>query len=149
MTPAAFTDSVTSLAQLRDLRSDASRWLSDVDADEDTIATVALVLSEACTNALTHGRADAVVVEVTIDAIDGVDGFGDGAVVTMCTSHDDHDLALLASLAEPTAMPSPGVACGRGLALVSLLVDGMTLRIDPPHVVRRCWLRTGGRSGTG
>jgi anti-sigma regulatory factor (Ser/Thr protein kinase) len=147
MTPAAFTDSVTSIAQLRDLRTDASRWLSDIDADEDTIATVALVLSEACTNALTHGRADAVDVEVTIDDVDGVD---DGAVVTMCTRHDDHDVALLASLAVPTAMPPPGVACGRGLALVSLLVDGMTLRIDPPHVVRRCWLRTGGgRSGTG
>jgi anti-sigma regulatory factor (Ser/Thr protein kinase) len=143
MTPAAFTERVTSIAQLHELRTDASRWLSDVDADEDTIDTVALVLSEACTNALVHGHADGVDVEVTIDDVDRV---GDGAVVTVSTCHDDQDLAVLALLAVPMVMPEPTAPCGRGLALVDLLVDGMTLRIDPPQVLRKCWLRTGGQS---
>lgn len=143
MTPAAFTDCVTSIAQLHELRTDASRWLSDVDVDEDTIDTVALVLSEACTNALTHGHADAIDVEVTIDDVDRA---GNGAVVTVSTCHVDQDLALLALLAVPTVMPTPAASRGRGLAIVDLLVDRMTLRIDPPQVVRKCWLRTGGAS---
>jgi anti-sigma regulatory factor (Ser/Thr protein kinase) len=143
MTPAAFTQRVTSIAQLHELRTDASRWLSDVDADEDTIDTVALVLSEACTNALIHGHADAVDVEITIDDVSRA---GDGAVVTVSTCHIDRDLALLALLAAPTVMPTPAAPRGRGLAIVDLLVDGMTLRIDPPQVVRTCWLRTGGES---
>jgi anti-sigma regulatory factor (Ser/Thr protein kinase) len=142
MTPAAFTGRVTSIAQLHELRTDASRWLADVDADVETVHTVALVISEACTNALTHGCADAVDVEVSIDA---VDASVDGAIVTVCTRHDDQDLDLLAL---PTVMPAPTVVRGRGLALVGRIVDGMTLRIDPPHVVRKCWLRAGGASGT-
>jgi anti-sigma regulatory factor (Ser/Thr protein kinase) len=141
MSPVGFIERVTSIAQLHGLRAGASRWLADVDADEDTIEIVALILSETCTNALTHGHADAVDVEVTIDdaAVRG------GVVVTVCTRHDDQDPD---PLFLPTAMPAPAAACGRGLTIVDLLVDGMTLRIDPPHVVRRFWLRTGGESTT-
>jgi anti-sigma regulatory factor (Ser/Thr protein kinase) len=149
MSHVGFIERVTSIAQLHELRTGASRWLADVDADEDTIEIVALILSETCTNALTHGHADVVDVEVTVDdtadiAIDDADAQG-GAVVTVCTRHDDQDPGLLFL---PTAMPAPAAAGGRGLAIVDLLVDGMTLRIDPPHVVRKFWLRTGGESTT-
>jgi anti-sigma regulatory factor (Ser/Thr protein kinase) len=158
MSPVGFIERVTSIAQLHQLRAGASRWLADVDADEDTIEIVALILSETCTNALTHGHADVVDVEVTIDDVDDrghdakVDGIDvadvavrGGVVVTVCTRHEDQDPEMLCV---PTAMPGPAVTCGRGLAIVDLLVDGMTLRIDPPHVVRRLWLRTGGESTT-
>jgi anti-sigma regulatory factor (Ser/Thr protein kinase) len=147
MSHVGFIERITSIAQLHELRSGASRWLSDVDVHQDTIEIVALILSETCTNALTHGHADVVDVEVTIDDIDAVDAMEDAvdrdAVVTVWTRHDDQDLALLFL---PTAMPSPAAACGRGLAIVDLLVDGMTLRVDPPHVVRKFWLRTGGQA---
>jgi anti-sigma regulatory factor (Ser/Thr protein kinase) len=151
MSHVGFIERVTSIAQLHELRTGASRWLADVDADEDTIEIVALILSETCTNALTHGHADVVDVEVTVDdtadiAIEDADADAQGgAVVTVCTRHDDQDPGLLFL---PTAMPAPAAAGGRGLAIVDLLVDGMTLRIDPPHVVRKFWLRTGGESTT-
>ena len=139
MTSGAFSDRVTSIAKLHDLRSRASRWLSEVGADEEAIGTVVLVLSEACTNAFTHGRADAVDIEIAIEHAP----VGDAAVITLSTRHDDHHLT---ALAWPTSMPTPDAERGRGLALVDRLVDGMTLRIDPPHVVRECWLRTRGDS---
>jgi anti-sigma regulatory factor (Ser/Thr protein kinase) len=142
MTPVAFIERVSSIAQLHELRAGASRWLSDSHADQATIATVALVLTEACTNALTHGHADIVDVEV---AIDDVDEDGSAAVVTVCTCHVDQDLALLdRPSAMGAVMPAPAAASGRGLALVDRLVDAMTLRIDPPRVTRKCWLRAGG-----
>ncbi len=144
MTAPAFSERVTSVSQLHGLRNNAARWLSDADADEDSIDTVALVLSETCTNALTHGGADDVDVEITID--NGAPG--DTSLITVCTRHDDNDFA---TLALPTTMPAPVAPCGRGLAIVDRLVDGMTLRIDPPHVIRKCWLRTaraGGESST-
>ncbi len=140
MSPVAFTERVTSIAQLHELRCGASRWLSESDTDEETIETVALVLSETCTNALTHGSAEVVDVSVTIELPAGT---GDTGLVTICTGHDDRRLALLPAV--PMAMPAPAVIGGRGLALVDLLVDGMTLQVDPPRIVRKCWLRTRGR----
>jgi hypothetical protein len=71
MTPPAFHESVTSTAQLRELRAAASRWLSDSRIDDAAIETVALVLSETCTNAFIHGGADVVDVEITIVEMDG------------------------------------------------------------------------------
>jgi hypothetical protein len=74
---------------------------------------------------------------MTVDRSDD----GDGSTITMWIRHSDQDPA---ALALPTSMPPPGAAFGRGLALVERLVDGMTLWIDPPHVVRKCWLLAGG-----
>jgi anti-sigma regulatory factor (Ser/Thr protein kinase) len=125
---------VTSIAELYGLRSLASRWLSDAGADQEAIDTVALVLSEACTNAFTHGRTDAVDVEMKIENASN----GDEAAIVLSTRHVDHDLARLA-LPQPT-MPAPDAPQGRGLALVGRLVDRMTLRIDPPKVTRTCWV---------
>ena len=138
MTTAAYLERVTSIALLHELRASASRWLSDAGIDEEAIERVALVLSETCTNAFLHGCADEVGVEMTIDITD-VDG--GGATITMWMRHTDHDAA---ALEVPTTMPPPEALFGRGLALVERLVDGMTLSIDPPHVVRRCWLRADG-----
>ena len=139
MSPTSFHESVTSIARLYDLRAAASRWLADVRIAEEAIERVLLVLSETCTNALNHGGADRVDVEITVDRVDG----GDGSTITMWVRHDDHDPA---ALAQPTSMPPPEAPFGRGLALVERLVDGMTLWIDPPHVVRKCWLLTGAAS---
>ena len=136
MTSDGFLERVTSIARLHDLRAAASRWLSEAGIYEEAIETVVLVLSETCTNAFTHGRADGVDVEMAIDNVDG-----SGATVTMWMRHDDHDAS---ALSVPTKMPPPQAQFGRGLALVERLVDGMTLTIDPPRVVRQCWLRADG-----
>jgi anti-sigma regulatory factor (Ser/Thr protein kinase) len=136
MTPPAFHESVTSTAQLRELRAAASRWLSDSRIDDAAIETVALVLSETCTNAFIHGGADVVDIEITIVEMDG-----HGSTITILLRHDDRDPA---ALAQPTTMPPPDATFGRGLALVERLVDGMSLWIDPPQVVRTCWLRADG-----
>ncbi len=136
MTPAAFTERVTSTARLHDLRASASRWLSDSGIDREAAGTVVLVLSETCTNAFIHGGADVVEVEIAIDNAEA-----SGATITMWIRHDDHNAA---ALSQPATMPPPEAPFGRGLALVERLVDGMTLWIDPPHVVRQCWLRSNG-----
>ena len=137
MTPAAFLERVTSTARLHDLRASASGWLSASGIDGEAIGTVLLVLSETCTNAFLHGRADAVEVEMAIDNMDE----SDGPTITMWMRHDDHNAAALSLSA---TMPPPEAPFGRGLALVDRLVDGMTLSIDPPKVVRQCWLRANG-----
>ena len=139
MTTDGFLERVTSIARLYDLRASATRWLIDAGVAVEAIEAVVLVLSETCTNAFTHGRADGVDVEMTIDNVDH-----SGAKITMWMCHDDHDAS---ALSVPTTMPPPQAQFGRGLALVERLVDGMTLSIDPPRVVRQCWLRADGTAG--
>lgn len=137
MPTSAFLECVTSIARLYELRSSASRTLSDAGIDDMAIETVALVLSETCTNAFTHGGAETVEVEIAIAEPEG----GGGSTITVWVRHEDHDAA---GLTATTTMPPPDATFGRGLALVERLVDGMTLSIDPPHIERTCWLRTNG-----
>jgi serine phosphatase RsbU (regulator of sigma subunit)/anti-sigma regulatory factor (Ser/Thr protein kinase)/anti-anti-sigma regulatory factor len=109
--PAPLRREVSDAAQLRALRTDLGRWLTDLGADEDDVAGMQLAVTEAVSNSIEHGyRGAGGTVRVAAEL--GADGR------LRCTVADS------GRWREPAADPGHR---GRGLAIISAHSDRYTV----------------------
>ena len=109
--PSPLRREVRSGAELRALRTDLGRWLTDLGADPDDIGGLQLAVTEAVSNSLEHGYRDAggtVVVDAVLDESGRL----------RCTVRDQ------GRWREPPA--DPGYR-GRGLVIISTQTDRYTI----------------------
>lgn len=106
-------------------RSQISAHLAAASVEDATIGDVLVVVSELVANALEHGRAPSVAVDVTVA--------GRRAVELVVTHEEEAP-----SIPRPSDMPSPDAHRGRGLALVAALTTSFRSEVDGRRVVTRC-----------
>ncbi len=121
MTEFPWTYELTGTQQLVDARGRLDAHLSRNGIDGTTAGDAALIISELCTNAFEHDRADAITVAITVN---------DTAIVIETHHRSSNGELDLTISNNNTEMPPPTDERGRGLAIVATLATNHEIRVD-------------------
>ena len=115
---------LASTSELSDARRAAAADLTHAGYSRDLIDDVNLIVTELTVNALTHGVAG----QVDID----IDRGPTGAGLVITVSHDEGEAVDGFHIADPPVMAAPSAWAGRGRAIVAAVSDRFETRRQPP-----------------